>query len=163
MKRAAHNREILAYGFLWNSPQNVQTEFQTEGMDKIGERLKAGTLRSRRKSVHRGGVAAKAVQIEFRILRVDARRVIRHVPAGIDDHVLPAKFLEVFRHPLGVRANVGFADGFGIGIPTVPTHGRSCGKFRRFLGRSRSSYEGHRSNEQECDECGSRHCSLPTQ
>src|SRR5207249_10689880 len=46
MKRAAHNREILAYGFLWNSPQNVQTEFQAEGMDKIGERLEVCALRS---------------------------------------------------------------------------------------------------------------------
>src|SRR5579859_6976330 len=104
MRRGSRNRKILVHGFLWNSPKNVQAEFQAEGVDKIGERLEAGFVSGGRKGVHGRRVAAETIQTELGLLRVYSSGVIGHVPSRIDDDILPAELLEMLSHPFCVGA-----------------------------------------------------------
>ena len=123
-------------------------------MNVVSERLEARILRRRRNGVDRRRVAAKGVEAELRAFGIGAGGVIRDVPAGIDDDVLPAKTFQVLGHPLSIRADVGLADRFAVGIPTVPTHWRCSGPQRRRIGSGGPSHEDdcNRTNRNNQDE-----------
>src|SRR5437764_5401748 len=120
-------------------------------MHEIREGPKTSISCGGRIGICRGHVTAVSVEAELSLLRVRADGVVGHIPAGIDDNVLPAKFLEILGHRFGVRANVGFAHSFGIRIPTVPTHrwSRCSGRFIFFSGQNHQVK--HRGKE-KCEE-----------
>src|SRR5689334_24669455 len=97
-------------------------------MNVVSERLESVVLRRGWKRVDRRCVAAIGVEAELRALGVRAGGVVCDVPSGIHDDVLPTVALQMLGHPLRVGADVGFADRFAIGVPTIPTHRRSGGQ-----------------------------------
>ncbi len=128
MKRGASNRQISPHSFFGNPAQNVNPEFKTERVNVIGQRLEAGAVFCRWNSVDGGSVTAIGIETELRCGGVVSGGVIGHVPAGIHDNIFPAVGFQMLCHPGRIRFDVGFADGFTVGVPTVPAHGRRGGQ-----------------------------------
>src|SRR5438128_3628127 len=125
MKGSAGDGEILFYRQARNAAKNVDAEFETERMDVAGERLEAGVVLCGRDRVGSRGEATKFIEAEFRGFCIDSDGMVGDVPTHVDRDVLPAEGLQIFGHELCATADVGFGDGFTVGVPTVPAHGRT--------------------------------------
>ncbi len=78
---------------------------------------------------------------------------VLHIPALVDDGVLPAELADAGEDG-GIGAEVGFADGEAIGVPAVPAHGGGGG---RVLGESNADGAGEKAEREEQDRAGSEH------
>ena len=94
-------------------------------MNVIAERFEAGVVLGGRDRIRRGNEAPKFVEAEFGVFCVDPNGVVGDVPTHVHGDVLPAEGFQIRGHEVGGSADVRFGDGFAVGVPTVPTHGRS--------------------------------------
>ena len=111
----------------------VDTEFQSEGMNVIGERLKALSSRRRREAVFCGDKSAVFVHAKRRkgVVFVAVRRGFR--PLNVNNDILPAVLLQIFRHEIGVCTNNVLRNGRAVAIPAIPAHwGSFCSNFSHY-------------------------------
>jgi len=106
-------------------------------MNIVGQRFEASFVFSGGDRVHGGSEAAEFVEAELRAVCVDADGMVGNVPAHVHRDVLPAEGFEIFGHEFCAIADIGFGNGFAIGVPTVPTH-RGTGSERNFVRGTRS-------------------------
>src|SRR5258707_3568301 len=96
-------------------------------MNVIAERFETGIVLGGRDGIRRWSEAAKFVEAEFGVFRVDPNGVVGDVPTHVYGDVLPAEGFQICGHEVGGSADVRFGNGFAVGVPTVPTHGWSRG------------------------------------
>jgi len=121
-------------------------------MNVVAERFETGVVLGRGDGIRRWDKAAKFVEAEFGVLRVDPHGVVGDVPTHIYSDVLPAEGFQVCGHEIGGSADVRFGDGFAVGIPTVPAHGRSRSDLSEIDGGMRGSVGAMR--QRECEKNG---------
>ena len=96
----------------------MYAEFQTFGVDVIGEWLKALTISSAWEAIEGRSIAPIFVNDVARVcLVVPASLVVLHKPSYIDDDVFPSVVLEMLCHVVGIGFYFAFHYGRSEAVP----------------------------------------------
>ncbi len=132
MEAGAGDGQVLLYDLAGDAADDMDAEFESLGVNPVGERLESGVVGGSGETRGIGNEDAVLIPEIFAGLEGAAEGVL-HVPAFVDDGVLPAELADAGEDG-GIGAEVGFADGEAVGVPAVPAHGGGGG---RVLGEAR--------------------------
>ena len=119
----------------------MNPELQALAVNVIRQRLETPAVHGRRETVRGRNETPILVHREIRVRTIAMRLGILFGPLNIHHDVLPAMALEIRRHVVGVRPDLGFRDGGPERIPTVPAHGRRGSEQALGLGHAGESGE----------------------
>ena len=121
MKPAAGDGKVGGDDLAGNAAHDVNAELEAPRVEPVGQRFESGAVCGVRKA--RGDRDEQAVSVpEIVSLFKRVTGGVGHVPAFIDDGVLPAVLLDGGEDG-GVGLELIFVDGEAVGVPTVPAHG----------------------------------------
>ncbi len=126
VETGAGDGEVLRDYLAGDSAHDVDAEFEALGVDPIGEGLESRIVCGGGEAGGVGDEDSVFIPDIFASFECGAEGIL-HVPAFVDDGVLPAVLADG-GEDLSVGSVVGFVDGEAVGVPAIPAHGRGgCG------------------------------------
>jgi hypothetical protein len=118
--------QVLRDDLARNATDDVDAEFESLHVDPVGERFESRVIGGGRKAGGVGDEDAVLIPEVFASFERGGEGIL-HIPAFIDDGVLPAVLADACEDG-GVGAVVCFIDGEAEGVPAVPAHGGGGGR-----------------------------------